>query len=226
LAGHTEPKTETRARLNRERVLRAAVALADQEGIQALSMRRLARELGVEAMSLYNHVANKDDLLEGMLDIVTGEIEVPADGHDWKAALRRSAVSAYETFVRHPWACSLMHATPRISDARMLWMEGVLRTLRHAGFSADLTHHAYHALDSHITGFTLWLVSMPFDSHEELVDLAKTFLPTISADEYPYVIEHAQQHMEAPDPDEPSEFEFGLDLILDGLERLRDAEPN
>jgi hypothetical protein len=98
--------------------------------------------------------------------------------------------------------------------------------LREAGFSAELTHHAYHALDSHITGFTLWLVSMPFDSHEELVDMAKTFLPKISVDEYPYIIEHAQQHMEEPDPDEPTEFEFGLDLILDGLERLRDAEPD
>jgi AcrR family transcriptional regulator len=226
VAGQTETKTETRERLSRERVLRAAVTLADEKGIQALSMRRLARELGVEAMSLYNHVANKDDILEGMLDIITGEIEVPADGADWKDALRRSAISAYETFVRHPWACSLMHATPRISDARMLWMEGVLKTLREAGFSADLTHHAYHALDSHITGFTLWLVSMPFDSHEELLDLAKAFLPQISADEYPYVIEHAQQHLAGPSPDEPSEFEFGLDLILDGLERLRDAEPN
>jgi AcrR family transcriptional regulator len=223
MAGQTEAKTETRVRLSRERVLRAALTLADEDGIQALSMRRLARELGVEAMSLYNHVANKDDILEGMLDIVTGEIEVPADGADWKAALRRSAISAYEAFVRHPWACSLMHTTPRISDARMLWMEGVLRTLRRAGFSADLTHHAYHALDSHITGFTLWLVSMPFDSREELLDLAKAFLPQISADEYPYVIEHAQQHMAEPSPDEPSEFEFGLDLILDGLERLRDT---
>jgi AcrR family transcriptional regulator len=226
VATQPEPKTVTRARLSRERVLRAAVALADEGGIQALSMRRLARELGVEAMSLYNHVANKDDILEGMLDIITGEIEVPAEGTDWKEALRRSAISAYETFVRHQWACSLMHATPRISDARMLWMEGVLRTLREAGFSADLTHHAYHALDSHITGFTLWLVSMPFDSHEELLDLAKAFLPQISADEYPYVIEHAQQHLAGPSRDEPSEFEFGLDLILDGLERLRDAEPN
>jgi hypothetical protein len=151
------------------------------------------------------------------------EIEVPS-GDDWKEALRRSAISAYETFVRHPWACSLHMATPRINDARMLWMEGVLRTLREAGFSANMTHHAYHALDSHITGFTLWLVSMPFDSREELVDMATTFIPQIPADKYPYVIEHANEHLEEPDPDEPSEFEFGLDLILDGLEQLRDGE--
>jgi AcrR family transcriptional regulator len=205
--------------LSRERVLRAAVTLADEGGIDALSMRRLAKELGVEAMSLYNHVANKDDILDGIVDIAMGEIEIPSDDTDWKASIRQSAISAYEALVRHPWACSLMMSKPRISNARMLWMEGVLRTLREAGFSADMTHHAYHALDSHITGFTLWLVSMPFDSHEELVDMAQDFLPQIPADQYPYVIEHAEQHLADPDPDEPSEFEFGLDLILDGLER-------
>jgi AcrR family transcriptional regulator len=205
--------------LSRERVLRAAVTLADEGGIDALSMRRLAKELGVEAMSLYNHVANKDDILDGIVDIVMGEIEIPSNETDWKASIRQSAISAYEALVRHPWACSLMMAKARISNARMLWMEGVLRTLREAGFSADMTHHAYHALDSHITGFTLWLVSMPFDSHEELVDMAQDFIPQIPADQYPYVIEHAKQHLAEPDPDEPREFEFGLDLILDGLER-------
>jgi AcrR family transcriptional regulator len=212
-------KSRGRTRLSRERVLRAAVTLADEGGIDALSMRRLAKELGVEAMSLYNHVANKDDILDGIVDIVMGEIELPSDDTEWKASIRQSAISAYEALVRHPWACSLMMAKARISNARMLWMDGVLRTLREAGFSADMTHHAYHALDSHITGFTLWLVSMPFDSHEELVDMAQDFLPQIPADQYPYVIEHAKQHLAEPDPDEPSEFEFGLDLILDGLER-------
>jgi AcrR family transcriptional regulator len=221
VAGQTKPRTVRRGRprLSRERVLRAAVTLADEGGIDALSMRRLAKELGVEAMSLYNHVANKDDILDGIVDIAMGEIEIPSDDTDWKASIRQSAISAYEALVRHPWACSLMMSKPRISNARMLWMEGVLRTLREAGFSADMTHHAYHALDSHITGFTLWLVSMPFDSHEELVDMAQDFLPQIPADQYPYVIEHAEQHLADPDPDEPSEFEFGLDLILDGLER-------
>lgn len=109
------------------------------------------------------------------------------------------------------------------SAVRMRWMESVLRTLRQAGFSADLTHHAYHALDSHITGFTLWQVSMPFDTREELVDLAEGFLKEIPADEYPYVVEHAEQHIAPSSPDGKSEFEFGLDLILDGLERLRDT---
>jgi AcrR family transcriptional regulator len=223
MASQPETNVAPRIPLSRERVLRSAIRIADENGLEALTMRKLGQELGVQAMSLYNHVANKDDLHQGIVDIVMSEIEVPS-GDDWKEALRRSAISAYETFVRHPWACSLHMATPRINDARMLWMEGVLRTLREAGFSANMTHHAYHALDSHITGFTLWLVSMPFDSREELVDMAATFIPQIPADKYPYVIEHANEHLEQPDPDEPSEFEFGLDLILDGLERLRDEE--
>ena len=125
--------------------------------------------------------------------------------------------------MRHPWACNLHMATPSINDDRMQWMEGVLKTLREAGFSPNMTHHAYHALDSHITGFTLWIVNMPFDSREELLDMAAQFIPRIPADRFPYVIEHAKEHLEDPDPNEPSEFEFGLDLILEGLERRLDA---
>ena len=215
------PPPEPRAPLSRERVLRAALALADEAGIESLSMRRLGQELGVEAMSLYNHVANKDDIEDGIVEIALSEIEVPTDETDWKAALRQTAISAHEVFVRHRWACSLMMRVPRVSPVRMRWMESVLRTLREAGFSADMTHHAYHALDSHITGFTLWLVSMPFDTREELVDLAEGFLREIPAEEYPYIVEHAEQHIAPPDPEGKSEFEFGLDLILDGLERLR-----
>jgi AcrR family transcriptional regulator len=211
--------------LSKERVLRAAVDLADAEGIEAVSMRRLAKELGVEAMSLYNHVANKDDMLNGIVEIVTSEIEVPSNGADWKASIRRSAISAHDAFLRHRWAVPLMMRTTTVIPMRMRWMESLLRTLREAGFSPDLTHHAYHALDSHITGFTLWQVNFPFDTREELLDLAEDFLRKIPADEYPYFIEHAQQHLVEPDPDEPNEFDFGLDLILDGLERLRDAAP-
>jgi AcrR family transcriptional regulator len=222
MATQPEPRPEPRIPLTRERVLHAAVALADEAGIESLSMRKLGQKLGVEAMSLYNHVANKDDIQDGIVEIVLGEIELPA-GDDWKEAIRRTAISSHDAFVRHRWACSLMMRVPRVSPPRMQWMESVLRTFREAGFSADLTHHAYHAIDSHITGFTLWQVSMPFQTHEELVDLAEDFLPQIPADEYPYVIEHAQQHLEPPSPDEKSEFEFGLDLILDGLERLRDT---
>jgi len=218
-----DPTPQPRAPLSRERVLRAALALADEGGIESLSMRKLGQELGVEAMSLYNHVANKDDIQDGIVEIVLSEIEMPSDEADWKSAIRQTAISAHEVFVRHRWACSLMMRVPRVSPVRMRWMESVLRTLREAGFSADMTHHAYHALDSHITGFTLWQVSMPFETKEELVDLAKAFLPEIPADEYPYVIEHAEQHLAPSSPDGRTEFEFGLDLILDGLGRLRDS---
>jgi AcrR family transcriptional regulator len=218
------PSIEPRIPLSKERVLRAAVEFADAHGIEALSMRRLAKELGVEAMSLYNHVANKDEILGGIVEIVASEVEVPSDPANWKTSIRQSAISAHDAFIRHRWSCSLMTSTPIVVPSRMRWMEGVLATLREAGFSPNLTHHAYHALDSHITGFTLWQVSFPFDTREELLDLAEDFLKLIPADEYPYVIEHAQEHLAEPDPDEPNEFEFGLDLILDGLERLRDAE--
>jgi AcrR family transcriptional regulator len=218
------PQPEPRTPLSRERVLRAAIALADEGGIESLSMRKLGQQLGVEAMSLYHHVANKDDLLDGIVDAVTSEIDVPPDEIDWKEAIRRTAISSHDLFLRHRWACSLMMRRARVSPDRMRWMEAVLRTFREAGFSADLTHHAYHALDSHITGFTLWQVSMPFETKEELVDLAQGFLQEIPVDEYPYVIEHAEQHIAPSSPDGKTEFEFGLDLILDGLERLRESD--
>jgi AcrR family transcriptional regulator len=224
MATETDAQPRRRLPLNRERVLHAALALADQAGIQALSMRRLAQELGVEAMSLYNYVKGKEDILDGIVEIVLEEIDIPSDEADWKEALRRTASSAHETLVRHRWACGVMLGRTRVSTPRMRWMESVLGTLRQAGFSADLTHHAYHALDSHITGFTLWQVSMPFDTRAELLDMADAFLGSIPADEYPYVVEHARQHLAPSNAEGASDFGFGLELILDGLERLRDAE--
>jgi AcrR family transcriptional regulator len=215
---------QPRIPLTRERVLRAALALADAGGIESLTMRKLGQELGVEAMSLYNHVENKDDIVDGITELVLAEIEVPSGGRDWKSEIRRTAISSHDVFLRHRWACSLMMSRPKASTPRMLWMEAVLRTLREAGFSADMTHHAYHALDSHITGFTLWQVNMPFETKAELLDLAQDFLQQIPADAYPYIIEHAEQHLAPESPDGATEFEFGLELILDGLERLRDSD--
>jgi AcrR family transcriptional regulator len=225
MATQPEPTAEPRVPLTKERVLRAAIRLADEGGFESLTMRRLGQELGVQAMSLYNHVANKDDIHDGIVDMVMDEVEVPANETDWKAAIRQSAISHHDALLRHRWAAGLMMATPRVSRPRMRWMEWLLQTLREAGFSANMTHHAYHALDSHIMGFTLWQVSFPFETREELLDLAEDFLKEIPADEYPYVIEHAQEHLAEPNPDEPNEFEFGLDLILDGLERIRAAAP-
>lgn len=206
-------------------MLRAAIDLANREGLESLSMRKLGQELGVEAMSLYNHVANKNDILAGMVELVTAEIEAPEPSGDWKAALRAGAISAHEVLLRHRWAAALVMRVAELSPARLRWSEALLRTCREAGFSPYLTHHAYHALESHITGFTLWAVSLPFETRAELLDLATEVLRTFPAADYPYTLEHIQQHIGEPDPDEPSTFEFGLDLILDGLERLRDAPP-
>jgi AcrR family transcriptional regulator len=222
MTSQAAPTTEPRTPLSRERVLRAAIRLADEGGFESLSMRKLGQELGVQAMSLYNHVAGKDDIRDGIVDIVWTEIEI-ARGPDWKAGIRASAISAHDALVAHRWACSLMMKTTAVSLARMRWMESILGTLREGGFSANLTHHAYHALDSHITGFTLWQVSFPFETEAELVDMAQTFLREFPLDEYPYVAEHVVQHLPESKPDDESEFEFGLDLILDGRERLRDA---
>jgi AcrR family transcriptional regulator len=216
-----QPKAnEQRAPLSRERVLRAAIDLADAGGIGSLSMRRLAHRLGVEAMSLYHHVANKDDILSGIADLVVEEYEIPSPGPDWKASIRRTAVSAYRVLLRHPWAASLLLAGTTPSVARLRYMDALLGTLRGAGFSAEMTDHAYHALDSHIMGFTLWVTGMNLPSDEQFTDLAQGFLARLPADEMPHLVEHVHQHLKPRDPDDKPEFEFGLDLLLDGLERL------
>ena len=202
--------------------MHAAIALADQGGIDSLTMRRLAQELGVEAMSLYYYVASKDDILKGIVDPVISEIEVPSDGADWKTALRRSAISFHNALSRHPWAAKLIMSGTGVGLARVRYMDAVLRRLREAGFSLQLTHHAYHALDSHIMGSTLWAAAyatMP----KAQADLAQNFLRKLPLSEYPDFAEHAQQHIRKTGPKDKSEFEFGLDLILDSLERMRDA---
>ena len=216
----TQPGTRLEARipLNRDRVLRAAIGLADEIGIDALSMRKLGQELGVEAMSLYNHVANKDDILGGMVDIVVGEIELPASVADWKAAIRRTAISAYEVLLGHPWAANLVLSGPGLSYARLRYMDGILGSLRRGGFSAEMTDHAYHALDSHIMGFTLWQVGISAGMAN--ISSVEDFLRELDQDAYPHLAEHAQQHMTERSPDDEGEFAFGLDLILDGLARM------
>ncbi len=220
MASRIDRSTEPRVPLSRDRVLRAAVGLADEGGLSSVTMRKLAQELGVEAMTLYYYVANKDDILDGIVDRVVGEFDVPSGGASWKAAIRRSAVSAHDVLMRHPWACGLMMSTKRVSPARLRYMESLLRRLREAGFSAGMTHHAYHALDSHIIGSTLWEAG--YSANKDLADRAKSFVREIAA-EYPYLAEHAEQHVTKSKRSDVPEFEFGLDLILDGLERIRDT---
>lgn len=221
MTARTEP-TPGRAPLSREIVLRAAIALADEDGIGAVTMRRLAQRLGVEAMTLYYHVANKREMLSGMVDLVVSEFALADPDEEWKAALRASAISAHETLLRHRWAASLMLSPATSSPARMRHMEATLRTFRRAGFSAEMTDRGYHAVESHISGFTLWQVGMNLD-RATLRELATGFLESLSEDEFPYVVEHIHQHLAPSSPSSQSAFVFGLDLILDGLERIRDA---
>jgi AcrR family transcriptional regulator len=201
-------------------VLRAAVALADRSGIDSLSMRRLGQELAVEAMSLYNHVANKDDLLNGITDLVLSEIELPGAG-SWKEALRRHAISAHDVLVSHPWACRLALSPDRTSIVSVQRAEWMLRQLREGGFSPEVTYHAYHALDSHILGFTLWQLGHGIADAEQLREMAAEFFRSFGPEEYPYLREHAQQHFAGFGSGEKGAFELVLDLILDGLERER-----
>lgn len=205
--------------LTRERVLRAAVSLADEGGIEALSMRKLGQELGVEAMSLYNHVANKDDVLSGIVETIAAEVEIAREGLHWRDAIRRSAVSAHETLVEHPWAPALWMRRGGTGTARLRFADRLLGALREGGFSADLTYRAFHTLQSYILGYTLQELNFDFDT-EQLEAMAETFLRQFPADEYPHLAEHVRQHLE-PGADEGGGFAFGLDLILEGLERAR-----
>jgi AcrR family transcriptional regulator len=214
----THPDAEPRARLNRDRVLRAAMALADASGIASLTMRKLGVELGVEAMSLYNHVANKSDLLDGMIDIVFAEIDLPSGGTDWRTAMRRRAISAREALARHRWATGLMESRPTPGPATLRHHDTVLGTLRGAGFSVAMAAHAYSALDSYIYGFALQEPSLPFDTPEETAQVAQAIMARFSSGEYPHLTEMVVDHVLQPGYDYAQEFEFGLDMILDGLE--------
>ena len=215
--------TETRAPLSRDRVLRAAVAFADESGIASLTMRKFGEALGVEAMSLYNHVANKDELLDGMVDLVFSEIDLPPRGVDWKTAMRQRAVSARQALARHRWAIGLMESRTSPGPATLRHHDAVIGSLRGAGFSIEMAAHAFSVLDSYIYGFALQEANLPFGTAEETAEVAQMILAQLPADEYPHLTELTVGHVLQPGYDYGDEFEFGLDLILDGLERVRDT---
>lgn len=212
----------SRPPLTRDRIFATALAIADEGGLGALSMRRLAKELGVEAMSLYHHVQGKDDLQRGLVGLVLEEIEYPPPGEAWKPALRRIALSYRKALARHHWAAGVMFTQTDALPGRIRYMETVLRTIAEAGGSAELTDLAYHTLESHIMGFTLWAASFRGLSGR-LEELATEFLRTLPEAEYPHLIQHIHHHLRPP-AQPRSAFEFGLDLILDGLDRLLEAE--
>jgi AcrR family transcriptional regulator len=214
-----EPTTEARTPLSKERVLRTAVELADREGIEALSMRKLGQELGVDAMALYRHVRNKDDMLDGIVEVIVAEIDRPPATDNWKAALRAQSMAARRVMLRHPWARRVFEDRPKGGPAFLAYVEFVLATLRDGGFPIELAHHVLHLMGSRIFGFTQDLMedkTQTVPSPEDAAVLMRALAP------FPRVIEMAQSvsHDGVLGPcDDDVEFAFGLDLILDGLER-------
>jgi AcrR family transcriptional regulator len=220
----TAPK---RAPLNRERVLRTAIALADERGAEELTMRKLAKELGVEAMSLYNHVANKGDLLDGMVDIVFGEIDPPAAGGDWKAELRKRAVSTREALNRHRWAIGEMEGRTTHGPNNLRLHDAVLGCLRAAGFSVEMTVHAYSVQDAYIYGFVLQQSDMSSETPADFAAEAQRQMRDYAAAlaDYPHLVEVVGGYVAEAGYDYEAEFLFGLDVILDRLEQLLRPSP-
>ncbi len=212
------------AGLSKQRVVAEAIRLADREGVDGLSMRRLADALGAGAMSLYHYVANKEELLDAMIDIVFDEIEAPPEETDWQSAMRREAVSTREVLARHPWAIGLMESRTSPGPANLRHREAVTACLRRAGFSVLMATHANWLLNSYVYGYALQAASLPFDTADELADMTEdVYLPQLPPDEFPYLNESAAALVAAGyDPTE--EFLFGLDLVLAALEPLRASE--
>ena len=209
--------------LSRERVVGAGVAFADEHGIEPLTMRKLAESLGAKAMALYNHVANKDDLLDGMVDLVFGEIDLPSTAGGWKPAMHHRGIAVRTALSQHRWAVGLMESRRSPGPATLRHHDAVLRCFREAGFTPALTAHAFAALDSYIYGFALQERNLPFDKGVETSVLAQAFLAQFPAADYPYLAAFTVEHVLQPGYDFGDEFEFGLGIILDGLERAHDG---
>jgi AcrR family transcriptional regulator len=206
-------------------VLRAALVLADEGGLESLTMHAIGRRLGVQAMSLYRHVENKEDLLDGLIDLVVSEVEVPMSSDNWKAAMRQRAISARRAFARHPWAIGLVESQRRPSAVTLRHHEWVLGVLLEAGFSVTTAAYAYNLLDSYVYGFTLQEGSLTYASPEEQAEFGRATLQQLPPDEYPHLARVASEFIEAG-TEYGAGFEFGLDLILDGIDRARSqADP-
>jgi AcrR family transcriptional regulator len=218
MAKKTREAAPSRMPLSRQRALSSAVALADAEGLASLSMRKLAQEVGVEAMSLYHHVANKEDILDGMVDLVFAEIELPSDGTEWKTAMRQRAESARAALTRHPWAISIMDSRSSPGPATLRHHDAVIGSCRNAGFSVQMAAHAFSLIDSYIYGFVLQEVNLPFDDSTDLEDVVESMMLPFSAEDYPHLVELTTEYVLQPGYSYGNEFEYGLGLILDSLE--------
>jgi AcrR family transcriptional regulator len=207
--------------LSKQRMVAEAIRLADREGVDGLSMRRLAGALGAGAMSLYHYVANKEELLDAMIDVVFEEIDLPPNDADWQSAMRQRSVSARQVLARHPWAIGLMESRISPGPAHLRHREAVTACLRRAGFPVLMATHANWLLDVYVYGFALQEASLPFDTADEFADMAEdVYLPQLPPDEFPYLNESAAA-LVAADYDPAEEFTFGLDLVLSALEPLR-----
>jgi AcrR family transcriptional regulator len=216
---HVSGTPAGRARLSRERVLRGAVAVADAGGIGSLTIRSLAHELGVKPMAVYHHVANKGEILDGIVDLVFSEIDLPLVDGDWRSQLRQRATSARRALRCHPWALGLLESRTTPGPATLRHHDMMLGTLRGAGLSVEMTAHAYALIDSYVYGFALQEAALPFDSPETVAEVAESMLQQFPAGEYPHLVELATKHILQPGYDFGDEFEFGLSLILDALTR-------
>jgi AcrR family transcriptional regulator len=214
------PSTRQRMRLTRDRVLHAAIAHADAGGLEALTMRTLAEMLGVAPMALYRHVANKDGLIDAMVDEVFTEIGVPSGGGDWRMSMRRRAVAVRAALRKHPWAVGLLESRRTPGPANVRHHDAVIGRLRAAGFDITETAHAYSLLDSYIYGFALTKANLPFERSEHLADVAAAMLEPFPVHEYPNLVEFLEEHVIKPGYDYEDEFEYGLEVVLDGLERM------
>jgi AcrR family transcriptional regulator len=214
-----------RGRLSRDGVLRQAVAVADAGGLASLTIRSLAQALGVKPMSVYHHVANKDEILDGIVDIVFSEIDLPAVGGEWRSELAGRARSARQVLRRHPWAISLLESRTSPGPATLAHHDAILGTLRTAGFSPELTAHAYALLDAFVYGFAVQEAALPFDGPDSVGEVAEPIMELMSSGQYSHMVEMAQDHYLQPGYDFGDEFEFGLGLILDALaQRFSDRE--
>ena len=212
----------TRPSLNRERILQAAVELVDQQGLDALTMRRLGTELGVEAMSLYKHVANKDEILDGMLEFVVGEIAIPDNDAPWRESMRQRAISARSVLTRHSWAIGLLEARGARGPTALGYVDAVLGNLRSAGFAIDDAAHAFWLLDSYVYGHVIQETSMAVGNSLEGIESTRPQAP-VDAEDHPHLAE-LQQRARTSEYSFDGEFEFGLEVVLDGLERLTSPE--
>jgi AcrR family transcriptional regulator len=217
----TTSRMPHRVPLSRERVLHAAVSLADQGGLDALSMRKLGQALGVEAMALYYHFPNKERVLDGMVDLVFAEIDLPVIGADWKSSMRERGVSVRDAMARHRWAIGMMESRANPGPASLRHHDAVIGCLRVAGFDIAMAAHAYSLLDSYIYGFALTKMSLPFDDTSDIADVAQEMLEPFPVNEYPHLVEFITEHAMKPGYDYANEFEYGLDVVLDSLERER-----